>query len=153
MDSLVHRGKACVQSHSLGSGMQDGSISIAGFPSTIIANTTYTLTLTDANPNGLGVFGGFQMVILNSNNQNAGTLSNPGPHSTIQSQNGRMYHEHNPAQTFDINHMVSWTVDRTAPVGSGPVTYCAAAILPMGMGAVVAILLSRHPDPEIWKHH
>lgn len=124
----------CTDCHT-GGGSQDGSVMVTGFPATIIANQTYTLQVTVSNPNGMATFGGFQMVILNAQNQNAGTMSNPSQFSTIQTSAGRTYHEHNPAQSFPGNNMVTYSVDWTAPTGSGVLTYYAAGNVANGNGA------------------
>jgi hypothetical protein len=122
----------CASCHS--GGTHNGSIVVNGFPSTITGNQTYALTVTVANPDGVAQFGGFQMVILDSDNMNAGTLSNPGPSSTLQTAGGRTYHEHNPAQTFPGTNVVEYTVDWTAPTGSGLISYYAAGNIANGNG-------------------
>lgn len=124
----------CTACHSLGGGSQNGNVVVNGFPANIVANQTYSLSVTVANPNGLATFAGFQMVILDAGNNNAGTMSNAGPNSTITISGGRSYHEHNPAQMFDASNMETWTVDWTAPVGSGLLTYYAAGNVANGNG-------------------
>jgi hypothetical protein len=86
-------------------------------PATISPSTVYTLTVTVDNPNGLGVFGGFQMVVLNSGNTNAGSLANASSSSVVTPSGGREYHEHNPAQSFGAGTDVTYMVDWTSPVG------------------------------------
>ncbi len=100
----------------------NGSISIAGLPGSIMPNTTYNLMVTVMFGSGNPMRGGFQMVALDQNNANAGTLSNPGPSSTISTSGGRTYFEHNPAQFFGGNTSVSYTVDWTAPAGPSGTT-------------------------------
>jgi hypothetical protein len=124
----------CTECHSLNGGNQNGTVLINGFPSTAIANQIYPLIVTVANPNGIAEFAGFQMVVLDANNQNAGTLTNPGPFSVVTTAGGRTYHEHNPAQQFGMSNVIMWTVDWTAPVGSGLVTYYAAGNVANGSG-------------------
>jgi len=96
---------------------QDGSVAITGFPGTIIPNQVYTLTVTVANPNGLAVRGGFQMVVLNSGDTNAGSMANGSASSTVTISGGRTYHEHNPALFFGAGTEVIYSVDWTAPSG------------------------------------
>ncbi|HLF62811.1 MAG TPA: choice-of-anchor V domain-containing protein [Saprospiraceae bacterium] len=124
----------CTDCHSLGTGMQNGNILLNGLPATIIANQTYTLTVTVSNPNGIADFAGFQSVILNADDLNAGTMSNPSQGSAIEIEGGRAYHEHNPAQMFGMSNAVSWTVNWTAPVGTGLITYYAAGNVANGNG-------------------
>ena len=127
----------CSSCHTQSSPPQDGSINITGFPSDIEPNTLYNLTVTVSNPNGLGVEGGFQLVVLNSENNNAGSLSNPGPASTLTSFNSRVYHEHNPAQAFNGNNEAVWTVDWTSPAGpaNDQITLYSIAIIGNGGGS------------------
>ena len=92
----------CTDCHSLDGGTQNGTLVLYGFPAVIEPNTTYMLTITNSNPNGVAVKGGFQLTILNSNNQKAGdfvTGSND-PSSAITNSGGRQYWEHDPAQDY-----------------------------------------------------
>ncbi len=106
-----------------------GMVMISGLPASIMPNTTYPITVTVTRTNSVPQLAGFQMVVLDDSNNNAGTLSNPGPGSTIQTSGGRTYHEHNPAQPY-TNNMATFTVDWTSPAsGSGTITMYAAANL------------------------
>jgi hypothetical protein len=79
----------CTDCHTLDGGLQDGSIVLTGFPTSIEPNTAYFLTITNSNPNGLAGIAGFQMTILNSQMQvpfhilihratgNTGSISRP----------------------------------------------------------------------------
>lgn len=107
----------CGDCHSLGGGTQNGAITLAGFPASIVPNQAYVLTITASNPNGVADEAGFQLVVLNSSNQNTGDLSSPGTGSTTQTASGREYWEHNPSQVFPASNLVSWTVTWTAPTG------------------------------------
>ncbi len=112
-----------------------GMVTISGLPSTIMPNTTYSISVTVTRTNTVPQLAGFQMVALDANNNNAGTMSNPGPGSTIQTSGGRTYHEHNPAQPY-TNNSVTFTVDWTSPAsGSGTITMYAAANLANGNGS------------------
>ncbi len=122
----------CTECHTLNSATQNGSIIFSGFPATINANQTYVLTITVVNPNGVADYAGFQTVILDANNENAGTLSSPSAGSTVTPAGDRTYHEHEPAQMFGMSNAVTWTVNWTAPVGSGLITYYSAANIANG---------------------
>jgi hypothetical protein len=96
------------------------------------------LTITNSNPNmmaqdnGMPGKGGFQMTLLNSNNQKAGDFvaGSNDPSSAITNSGGRQYWEHNPAQTFpgtgtnSVSYTVSWK-SPTAPANT-IITYYAA---------------------------
>lgn len=95
----------------------DGAVTIGGLPVTVMPGTTYPISVTVSNPNALSLRAGFQMVALNSSNENAGTMANPSDNSTIVTGN-RTYHEHSPAIGYDSNRNATWTVDWTAPEGA-----------------------------------
>lgn len=107
----------CSDCHSLNGGGQDGSIVVTGFPATITPSTAYVLTITNSNPNGMAARAGFQMTVLNSSNNIAGTMTSPSPNSVVTPSAGREYWEHNPAQNYPGNNMVEWTVTWTSPAG------------------------------------
>ena len=112
--------------HSGGTGT--GDVQIAGLPGTIDPSTTYPITVTINRSNAVPQEGGFQMNVLDASNNNFGTLSNPGPGSTVMSN----YFEHNPSQPFS-GDMIIFTVDWTSPsTGSTTVTMYAAAVLANG---------------------
>ena len=105
----------CSDCHSLNGGTQNGNISITGLPATITPNTAYTLTMTSSNPNGVASLAGFQLTILNSNNELAGNITSPSAGSTVQASGGRQYWEHNPAQPYPGSNVVMWTATWTSP--------------------------------------
>ncbi|MFK7935044.1 MAG: choice-of-anchor V domain-containing protein [Saprospiraceae bacterium] len=92
----------------------DGEVLISGLPESVTAGTTYPISVTVTNPNGLSLRAGFQMVALNSNEENAGILANPSENSTVVAGN-RVYHEHAPAIAYDSDRNATWTVDWIAP--------------------------------------
>lgn len=123
----------CTDCHSLNGGTQDGNIVVTGFPSVIIPNQSYVLTITSNNPNGVASKAGFELVILNSDNNNAGDLINPGTFSHLQSEAGREYWKHNPAQNYPVSNSISWTVTWVAPITDDDViTYYAAGNIANG---------------------
>ncbi len=127
----------CSDCHTLGGGMQNGSISVTGIPASITPNTAYVLTVTDSNPNGLASLAGFQITILNSNNTIAGNITGPSAGSTVQTFNGREYWEHNPAQAFPPSNTVMWTATWTSPntPPNTTITYYAAGNIANGNGS------------------
>jgi len=118
---------SCLDCHTLNGQNQDGIITVAGVPATIVPSMSYVLTVTVNNPNGNGDLAGFQVTILNSSNQKAGTMSAPSPTSTLQTSGTRQYWEHNPAQQYPGSNMVSWTVNWVAPTGPSNTTITAYA--------------------------
>lgn len=100
-----------------GGGSFDGNIDITGLPSVVQAGTTYTVTLTVNVVSGNPATGGFQIVSLNSANQNTGNMIviNPGETGTNTS-GGREYMEHRGDKNYS-GGSVSWTFDWEAPNG------------------------------------
>lgn len=107
----------CTDCHSSAGAGQDAEIEVAGLPDLISPGSTYRISVTVRNPNGLASLAGFQMTILDESNALGGTLSNAGENATITSASGREYFEHNPAVAFPGSNEVSWAVDWTAPSG------------------------------------
>ena len=93
----------------------DGDILINGIPDQVNPGSTYQLEVLLRNPNGLAQRGGFQLVVLDENNDNLGSFENPSQGSRTRNFSGRTYFEHNPAQNFPAENIVSWTVDWTIP--------------------------------------
>ena len=96
----------------------EGTLEIQGLPEEVTPNTSYTVKVVATKTGGDAVRAGFQMVILDDNNQNTGTFSNAGNNAVLKEDQGRNYFEHNPAQRFEDQNEVSWTVDWTAPAES-----------------------------------
>lgn len=126
----------CAGCHSGNNPALDGTVDITGVPSTIMAGSTYNLTVTVSNPNGAAVKGGFQMVALDGSNSNAGSMSNASTSSNIVMSGGRTYHEHNPAQSFGGGTTVTYSVDWTAPAGPNGdnITFYSAGVIANGNG-------------------
>ncbi|MBK9984411.1 MAG: T9SS type A sorting domain-containing protein [Saprospiraceae bacterium] len=101
--------------HTLNGGTQDGNVTVTGLPASIEPCTNYVLTVTSSNPNGVAVVAGFQLTILNSANQIAGTLSSPSSGSQLETESGRQYWEHNTPASYPASHMVSWTATWKSP--------------------------------------
>ena len=100
-----------------GGGSYSGTVEIDGLPSTVMAGETYTITLTTTATAGNPVTGGFQIVALNSSNQNVGDLIVVnGAETGTETSGGREYMEHRGDKSFSGN-TVSWTFDWQAPNG------------------------------------
>lgn len=129
----------CTQCHGGTNNALSGSVTIDGLPSTVVAGDTYTLTVTINSSNANAIKGGFQMLILNGANQNAGTLSNPSTFTSLTALgNGKVYFGHQPAQNFAGQSSMSYTVDWQAPstVGNNPIIkFNASALLTNGNGS------------------
>ncbi|MGE5356448.1 MAG: choice-of-anchor V domain-containing protein [Deltaproteobacteria bacterium] len=125
---------SCTDCHSANGGGFNGSLTITGVPTVILAGETYTVTVTSSFSSGNPVRTGFQMVCLNSSNVNSGTFSNPSSNTTLTTSGGRTYFEHNPAENFNGSGSVSWTVDWTAPAGPDNmlITFYANSIIANG---------------------
>jgi hypothetical protein len=100
----------------------DGSVSVEGLPGTIVPGTTYPLTLrmtaTAGNPNR----GGFQLVVVDGNNNNYGDLTGLTANGVGTETFGtREYMEHRNPKTFaagsgaEISWIFNWTAGGAAP--------------------------------------
>lgn len=98
----------------------DGTVQILNLPTEVMPNTTYRVTVEVANPNGLSQVAGMQMVALGSDNNNAGSFTNPSAGGNVVVSNGRNYLGHSPAQAYDANRIASWEVDWTSPASPDP---------------------------------
>ncbi|TVR80634.1 MAG: T9SS C-terminal target domain-containing protein [Saprospirales bacterium] len=93
----------------------DGDIVINGLPHNPMDGERYQLEVILRNPNGLASRGGFQMVVLDGQNNNFGQLENPSNNSRTRNFGGKQYFEHNPARNFPGGNEIVWTVDWIAP--------------------------------------
>ncbi|MBK7812204.1 MAG: T9SS type A sorting domain-containing protein [Saprospiraceae bacterium] len=128
----------CANCHS-GGGNINGDLQILGLPGSITPGQVYTITLlinNSSSPLTNAVRGGFQLVALDQNNTNVGTLSSPSTSSVLMMSSGRNYWEHNPYKNFNGGSSLSWTVNWEAPpVALGQmVTMYAASVLANGNG-------------------
>ncbi|MEO6190995.1 MAG: choice-of-anchor V domain-containing protein [Saprospiraceae bacterium] len=126
----------CSNCHTGSSGGLDGTVTISGLPTMVDVNTTYTITVTVENLTTASK-GGFQLVTLDQSNNDVGTLSSPGPSSTIQSGGSRFYFEHNPALSFAGPGTVSYNVNWKSPATASGQTIkmYAASVLSNGNGS------------------
>jgi hypothetical protein len=116
----------CHNSFDLNSG--DGSLSIDNIPSQYNPEQLYTLTVTIQDP-GQERWG-FEITVLDSSNNMAGSLSVADSTNTqLSSSSGRQYIKHTTAGTFDgtTDGPVSWSFNWLAPEpGTGTITFYAA---------------------------
>lgn len=103
----------CAQCHG-GNTSYQGTISLSGIPDTIAPATTYSVTMTLKATSGSPAKGGFQLVALNSSNQNAGTITTTDSQTGTDFYNNRTYLEHRPAKAF-TNNEVAYTFDWMSP--------------------------------------
>jgi len=121
----------------------EGTLVVEGLPAQITPNATYTISVVSTRTGGIPARAGFQLVALNEENQNAGTLANPSASAILKSSNQKTYFEHNPALAFQEENQVSWTVDWTAPATiDTKVNFYANSILGDGAGSKGDLMLS-----------
>ena len=125
----------CGNCHSPSNPNFDGTITIDGLPASIDPTTSYTITVTVANPNGNATKAGFSIVALNSNNTNAGDFSSPSPQSTLITSNGKEYFGHQPGVNFPPSDELTWTVNWLSPANSTTVTMYGASVIANGNGS------------------
>ncbi len=129
-----------------------GSLEILGLPAEVTPSTTYRVTVEVANPDGLSARAGMQMVALKSDDTAAGTFTNPstGGAVTVNTNNGRNYLGHSPAQGYDANRIVTWEVDWTTPAEVDPnVTFYAVGNVANGSGTSGDLIIFETATTEI----
>lgn len=104
----------CSNCHSGGS--FDGDVTVTGFPSTILPNTLYNLTLTVTATTGSPSVGGFQLVAVNASNVNSGDLTPANSETGTSFSGSREYIDHRGAKAYSGNS-VSWNFSWTSPNG------------------------------------
>lgn len=94
----------------------NGTVELSGMPSLITPNTTYPLTVTMTSSAGNPTRGGFQLVVVDNNNANAGDLTAPTGSGTGTEMTAREYIEHRNPKNFSGNgSSISWTFNWKAP--------------------------------------
>ena len=125
----------CTSCHTTPNANYDGFISLNGLPTEIVANQTYALTLkvisTDTRPDR----GGFQLVALDSANNNAGVIElvNFTNTSFQEATSGKKYVGHKNAMPFANSDTIAWSFNWTAPSNTSSVTFYSSALLANGM--------------------
>lgn len=112
-----------------------GNISITGFPSIIQPNTAYPLTYTITATMGSPARAGFQLVALDDNNDNSGSLTAMGA-TGLQTSLSKTYIEHRGALSMSsgvTTYNFTWTSPSSA--AGNTVTLYTAALMGNGSGS------------------
>ncbi|MBL7795504.1 MAG: HYR domain-containing protein [Saprospiraceae bacterium] len=115
---------SCNDCHS-GGGF-NGTVVVDGLPGTIEPNTTYPLTMTLTATGGNPARGGYQVVVVDGNNVNAGDLTTVNGQSGTEFFSGREYMEHRGSKLF-TGGVVTWAFNWKSPVSANGNTikvYC-----------------------------
>lgn len=103
----------CQQSGCHGGGSYTGTVTLTGIPDSITANTSYSITLTQASN---AVRGGFELTCLDGSNVKCGTLT-AGSGSSVATSGGRQYARQSSVKTLSSGS-VSWTFTWKSPATS-----------------------------------
>ena len=93
----------------------DGTLEVLGFPDVVQAGNTYELIVRASVTEGQAARAGFQLVVLDDRDGNAGDFENPGSNVGFESFSGRTYAEHRSAKNFSGGSTVDYTFDWVAP--------------------------------------
>lgn len=105
----------CAASGCHSGGTYTGSVTISGIPDTVVANTTYSVTLTQTSN---AVRGGYQLTCLDGNNAKCGTLTAAtGTSIGTNNATGRQYARQSTPKTLS-NGAASWTFSWKAPASA-----------------------------------
>ncbi|MEM6318863.1 MAG: T9SS type A sorting domain-containing protein [Bacteroidota bacterium] len=107
----------CTGCHAPNNSGFEGSVTVRGLPENIMPSTTYNLSVSTKVTAGSPSRAGFQLAILDDDNNNVGSFNNTGASSGLRTPPGssRTYFGHQPAQSFNNADSVEWTVEWTAP--------------------------------------
>ncbi len=105
---------SCNNCHS-GGGTLNGTVEVTGLPDQIEPSTTYPLTITLTPTGGNPVRAGYQLVVVDGNNANAGDLATVNSQSGVEFSGGREYIEQRTPKTFTGGAPVSWNFNWTSP--------------------------------------
>ena len=108
-----------------GNNSYQGTASLSGIPSDIAPNTTYTVTLVNNVTNGSPNTAGFQLVVLDENNNNIGDLQDITSDVRTETPGSREYVEQNGDKAYS-NGQVSWIFEWTSPAtapANGDITF------------------------------
>lgn len=121
----------CAKSSCHSGGTFTGTVTIAGVPDTILANTTYAITLTQASG---ATKAGFQLTCLDNANAKSGTLTT-ATGVNVTTSGGRQYARQSAAKTIS-GGMASWTFSWKSPatVPAAGVTFYFSSLAANGNG-------------------
>lgn len=105
---------SCNNCHS-GGGTLNGTVEVTGLPAQIEPSTTYPLTIVLTPTGGNPVRAGYQLVVVDGNNINAGDLATINSQSGVEFSGGREYIEQRTPKTFTGGAPVSWSFNWTSP--------------------------------------
>jgi hypothetical protein len=91
-----------------------GNVFISGIPNPIPPSTTFPVTITVTVTAGNPVRAGFQLVVVQGNNANAGDLQSVNGETGTEMLGGREYIDHRNPKHFNGNSSVSWTFNWTS---------------------------------------
>ncbi len=103
---------SCGDCHS--GGNFNGNVTVDGLPGTIEPNTTYPLTLTMTVTSGNPTRGGFQLVVVDANNADAGDLVSVNGQTGTENLSNREYLEQRGSKNI-TGGAVSWTFNWVSP--------------------------------------
>ncbi len=92
----------------------NGLAEIVGLPDTIMPNTTYSLQIKVTATAGNPIKAGFQLVVVDKNNNNAGNITPTNSESDTDILGGREYLEHRGAKYFG-GAPITWSFNWTSP--------------------------------------
>ena len=104
----------CGDCHSGGTSTAD--VEILGLPASINANEAYNITVRVTKTGGSAVKAGFQLVALNSSNQNVGDLTALSSDHGTSFLGSKEYVDHRNGKAFSAN-VAEWTFKWQAPSG------------------------------------
>lgn len=108
--------RTCAQSGChFGSSSITGKISIEGIPAEVKSGEQYDLKVVIKSLQGKAEKAGFQLVVVDKNEVDAGTFSDIDSSATLSTFLDRTYFEHQPSKSFDDLDSVVYTATWTAP--------------------------------------
>lgn len=122
----------CAQSGCHSGGAYTGTVTMSGVPDTVVANTTYTITLTHTSN---AVRAGFQMVCLDASNAQCGTFT-AGTGVSIGTSGGKQYPRQSQVKIL-AGGSTSWTFTWKAPASltNNAITFYFASLAANGTGS------------------
>ena len=123
----------CQQSGCHSGGAYTGTVAISGVPDTVVANTTYTITLTNTST---AVRAGFQLVCLDATGAQCGTLT-AGTGTAIATSGTKQYVSQSTPKIMSAGS-AAWTFTWKAPATftalNNPITFYFATLAANGDG-------------------